>query len=124
MSQKGRFAVSRFVGTSLFIVGLALILYFPTTVVDGGLLVQVSYIWAMTICIAVGSLMMVGYPLPRIAKAFLIVLVLGVPWTALLFLPLPSEVKLWPAVIVALAAVLVYRYYYYKLGSSAKSSGR
>lgn len=122
MTKKGRSAVGRFVGISLFIIGLALILYFPGSVVYGGLLVQVAYIWAMTICIAVGSLMMVSYPLTRIAKAFLIVLTLGLPWTLLLFLPLPTEIQLWPAIIVALAAVLVYRHYYGKSHSSAKSS--
>lgn len=121
MTQKGIPAMSRFVGVSLFIIGLVLILYLRT-VVYGGVLVQVAYIWAMAICVAVGSLMMVGYPLPLIAKAFLIVLALGVPWTFLLFLPLPTEVQLWPAVIVALVAVLIYRHYYGRRDSSTKSS--
>jgi len=114
MTQKGRSALSRFAGFSLFIVGLGLILFMPSSIAYEGLLLQVVYIWAMTICIGAGSLMIINYPLSRIAKAFLIVSVLGVPWTFLLFLPLPREVQLWPAVIVALTAILLYRHYYGK----------
>ena len=114
MIRKDLSLASRFVGVSLFIIGLALILFLPDTIVNGGLFVQLAYIWVMTICIGIGSLLLVGLSSNRIVRAFLIVFALGLPWSILLFLPLPIEFRLWPAVVIALFAVLVYRYYYKK----------
>jgi hypothetical protein len=119
MIWKGRLAPSRLVGLSLLVIGLALLVYSPALASEAVTL-QVFYLWTMIFCIGIGSIMAIGLPLRRSAKASVVV-VLGLAWSLLFFLPLPSEFRLWPAVIVAAVALLVYRHYYNKRVSSVKS---
>ena len=68
--------LSRLVGLSLFVIGLALLLYSPT-LVDKAVTAQVLYFWAMILCVGIGSLMAIGLPLRRTAKASIAVKSIG-----------------------------------------------
>lgn len=113
--SKSRIMIEKWVGLSMLGLGTLLIALMPF-LLDGetksGVLQTLAYMWALIILYGVGFMVMGHYPLLKLAKAMLTTLVVMVPWSFLLLLPLPNESKLWTLALVGSAIALVYIYLY------------
>ena len=106
------FTPLRFLGILLAIFGLGLLAFFWEASFYWVGLIQAIWLWAATICMALGLSLALGVPLAKNLRGTLIVVALSLGWILLFFLPVPNEWRLWPPTLTAGLAILTYRRYY------------
>jgi hypothetical protein len=116
--------IRRVIGFSLMILGVTLFaVLIPIAAQAQNMVMGFAFVLIIVSCIALGSFLFLRVGFWNAVKSLLIVLILSVPWFAIFLIPISSDIQLLLAVFVALIAVLLYRRYYSKHGSLAKSSG-
>lgn len=120
MKEKNRLIVRRTVGILLIALGLILFGFLPPIVVAQGMLAELASIWLMGGCIAAGALLIAGVTSKRLIRASAIGFAFVLPWSAILFIPLPGQTQFLVAVLVLFMGLLLYRHYH-KRASSQKT---
>jgi hypothetical protein len=112
--SKRRIMIEKWVGISMLFLGTLLLALMPFFLDPNkaGVLQALAYTWIVIICMGVGTMVMGHYPYRKLTRAMLTALVLMVPWSFLLLLPLSNESKLWTLALVGSAIALGYSYFY------------
>ena len=112
MVEKNKLMIRRIIGVLFVALGLIVFAFLSPIVVAQGMFAELASIWLMTGCIAAGSLLIAGIASKRIIRALAIGFALFLPWSAILFIPLPCDTEFLVAVLVLFVGLLLYRQYH------------
>lgn len=122
MKTNNLLLIKRIVGFSFIVAGLMLFMVLSPIAAQEGLCTVIVSTYLIVICVAVGSFLFLRAGFWNAIKSLIIVLALFLPWFAIFLTPLPSDIQLLLAVLVAFIAVLLYRRYYIKHSVFPKES--
>jgi hypothetical protein len=88
-----------------------MLVFFAPFAASSSLLASLSLVWVFIVLLGLSVFLLLRLELKRYVRSILIAAGFSIPWSAILFIPLPDNSQFLLAAFVALSEVLLYRYY-------------
>lgn len=109
MKESGKFLIKRTAGLLLIAISLTMFGFYSFAVVSYGALAELAFIWFFSFCILTGSLLIAGVTSKSILRASAIAFAFFLPWSTILFIPLPDQTQFLVAVLILFIGLGLYR---------------